>query len=99
MPRYILLVDATRQGVENRKSSPARIEKHKNTLKAAGIDVRASYHTLGPHDGLMIVDAPNGAAVGRPSTVLKRLATSESKCAAFTQKTSTRRWLRLFLDC
>ena len=65
MPRYILLVNAARQGVENRKSSPARIEEHKNTLKAAGIDVRASYHTLGPHDGLMIVDAPNGAAVGK----------------------------------
>ena len=65
MPRYILLVNATRQGVENRKTSPGRIEEHKKALKAAGIDVRASYHTLGPHDGLMIVDAPNGAAVGK----------------------------------
>ena len=65
MPRYILLVNATRQGIENRKKSPARIEEHKNNLKAAGIDVRASYHTLGPHDGFMIVEAPNGAAVGK----------------------------------
>ena len=65
MPRYILLVNATRQGVENRKSSPGRIVEHKKALKAAGIDVRASYHTLGPHDGLMIVEAPNGAAVGK----------------------------------
>ena len=65
MPRYVLLVDATRQGIENRKTSPARIEEHKKSLKAAGIDVRASYHMLGPHDGLMIVDAPNGAAVGK----------------------------------
>ncbi len=65
MPRYILLLDATRQGIENRKSSPARIEEHKKNLKAAGIDVRASYHMLGPHDGLMILEAPNGAAVGK----------------------------------
>jgi uncharacterized protein with GYD domain len=65
MPRYILLVNATRQGIEKRKGSPARIEEHKKSLKAAGIDVRASYHTLGPHDGLMIVEAPNGAAVGK----------------------------------
>ena len=65
MPRFILLVDATRQGVENRKTSPARIEEHKKNLKDAGIEVRASYHMLGPHDGLMVVDAPNGAAVGK----------------------------------
>lgn len=65
MARYILLIDATRQGVQNRKGSPARIEEHKKTLKAAGVDVRASYHMLGPHDGLMIVEAPNGAAIGK----------------------------------
>jgi uncharacterized protein with GYD domain len=65
MARYILLINATRQGVENRKTSPAHIEEHKKNLKAAGIDVRASYHTLGPYDGFMIVEAANGAAVGK----------------------------------
>ena len=65
MPRFILLVNATRQGVEKRKGSPARIEEHKKKFKDAGIDVRASYHTLGPHDGFMIVEAPNGAAVAK----------------------------------
>ena len=65
MPRFILLVNATRQGVEKRKGSPARIEENKKSLKAAGIDVRANYHTLGPHDGFMIVEAPNGAAIAK----------------------------------
>ena len=65
MPRFVLLVNATRQGVEKRKGSPARNEEHKKKPKAAGIDVRASYHTLGPHDGFMIVEAPNGTAVAK----------------------------------
>jgi uncharacterized protein with GYD domain len=65
MPRFVLLVNATRQGVEKRKGSVARIEENKKSLKAAGIDVRANYHTLGPHDGFMIVEAPNGTAVAK----------------------------------
>ena len=59
MPRYVVLIDWTEQGVRSFKDSVDRYEAANDQL--AGLDVRFAdtYWTLGSHDIVSIVDAPD----------------------------------------
>ena len=62
MPTYITLFSFTQQGVENIKESPARLDRVKAAIKAAGGEMKAFYLTMGRFDGVTISEAPNDEA-------------------------------------
>ena len=62
MPTYITLVNYTQKGIENIKESPARLEKVKAAMKAAGGEFKAFYLTIGHYDIVVVSEAPNDAA-------------------------------------
>lgn len=59
MPTYILLVDWTEQGVREFKDTVDRSEVGRGILEAAGVKFRDIYWTLGSHDMVSIVEAPD----------------------------------------
>ena len=62
MPTYISLVQFTQKGIENIKESPARLEKVKAAMKAAGGEMKAFYLTMGRYDMVVVSEAPNDEA-------------------------------------
>jgi uncharacterized protein with GYD domain len=62
MPTYITLVNYTQKGIENIKDSPARLDKVKAAMKAAGGEFKAFYLTLGHYDMMVVSEAPNDDA-------------------------------------
>lgn len=60
--KYISLVKFTQAGIENIKESPARLEKVKQAVKAAGGEFEAFYLTMGQYDIVTITQAPNDKA-------------------------------------
>ncbi len=62
MPTYITLTKFTQKGIENIKESPARLEKVKAAMKAAGGEMKGFYLTLGHYDMVVVGEAPNDEA-------------------------------------
>ena len=90
MPTYITLVNYTQKGIENIKERPARLDRVKAAMKAAGGKFKAFYLTLGHYDMVVISEAPNdavyattmlaiGAAGAVRSETLKAFTESEYK--------------------
>lgn len=59
MPRYIVLIDWTEQGVQNFKDSVDRYEAASGQLEGLGVRFADIYWTLGSHDIVSLVDAPD----------------------------------------
>ncbi|HZO80047.1 MAG TPA: GYD domain-containing protein [Solirubrobacteraceae bacterium] len=59
MPTYILLVDWTEKGITKFKDSVDRYEEGRGILEGAGVKFRDIYWTLGSHDMVSIVEAPD----------------------------------------
>ena len=59
MPRYVVLIDWTEQGVRNFKDTVDRYEAANNQLEGLGVRFEDTYWTLGNHDIVSIVDAPD----------------------------------------
>ncbi len=87
MPTYITLIRYTQRGIENAKESPARLEKAKQALKAAGGEMKAFYLTMGQYDGVAICEAPSDEVL---TTTMLNLASAGSvrteTLRAFTEK-------------
>lgn len=62
MQTYITLLRYTQQGIEKIKESPARLDKAKEAIKAAGGELKAFYLTMGQYDAVVISEAPNDEA-------------------------------------
>ncbi|HLF25259.1 MAG TPA: GYD domain-containing protein [Anaerolineae bacterium] len=62
MPTYITLLRFTQQGVEKIKEGPARLERAKAAVKAAGGEMKAFYLTMGQYDAVVINEAPSDEA-------------------------------------
>jgi uncharacterized protein with GYD domain len=60
MPTFVLLIDWTQQGVENFRDSVDRYEAAQGQFEAMGVRFRDIYWTLGSHDIVSIVEAPDG---------------------------------------
>jgi uncharacterized protein with GYD domain len=56
MPRYVVLIDWTEQGVRDFKVSVDRYEAARDQLAALGVRFTDVYWTLGTHDIVAIVD-------------------------------------------
>ncbi len=56
---FIALLDFTDQGIRNIKDSPHRADQFNEMAERAGAKVVAQYWTIGSHDGVLILEAPN----------------------------------------
>jgi uncharacterized protein with GYD domain len=63
MPTYATLIRFTEQGAANFKDTPKRAAAFKDAAARGGVTVRDVYWTLGPYDGLLIVEAPDEQTV------------------------------------
>ena len=63
MPTYIVLSDWTDQGVANFERTVDRYDTGVSQLEALGVRVKERFWTLGDHDMVSILDAPNDEAL------------------------------------
>lgn len=59
MATFIALLDYTDQGIRDIRDSPVRADRFQDLAERAGARVVAQYWTVGSHDGVLILDAPN----------------------------------------
>lgn len=65
MTTYIMLLDWTDQGVKTVRDSPKRLDAAKKALGEMGGMFRALYLTMGEHDMVAVVEAPDDAVMAR----------------------------------
>ena len=63
MPNYAILVNWTDQGIKNVKESVRRSEAFETAIEKAGGKSIGLYYTLGKHDIVAVVQAPNDEAI------------------------------------
>ena len=59
MGTFIALLDFTDQGIRDIKDSPHRADQFNEMAEQAGAKVLGQYWTIGSHDGVLILEAPN----------------------------------------
>src|SRR5690349_19823461 len=59
MPNYIVLVNWTDQGIKNAKDTIKRAKSFEGAIEKAGGKSLGIYYTMGKHDIVAIVEAPN----------------------------------------
>ena len=62
MLTYITLIKFSDEGVKNIKESPARLDRAREAVKAAGGEIKAFYLTIGQYDAVTINKAPSEEA-------------------------------------
>ena len=60
MPTYVLLIDWTQQGVASFADTVDRYEAARGEFEGRGVSFKSIYWTLGNHDIVGIVEAPDG---------------------------------------
>jgi len=70
MAKYIALCNWTDQGIKNVKDSPARLDAAKALAKKLGGSVVDFYMTMGGHDMVVVVEAPDDEAVAKFNLLL-----------------------------
>ena len=60
MARFVVLIDWTEQGVANFKDSVDRYEATQGQFESLGVSFEDIYWTLGSHDLVSVIDAPDG---------------------------------------
>ena len=59
MATFISLVNFTQQGIRDFKASPDRAAKFKSMAEKTGATVKEVYWTIGPHDAVVVMEAPD----------------------------------------
>jgi uncharacterized protein with GYD domain len=59
MATYIVLMNWTEQGIKSFQDSPSRSDVGREEMEKHGVQRREIYWTVGPHDLVMIVEAPD----------------------------------------
>ncbi len=59
MHTFIALLNFTDGGIQNLRDSPHRADMFMEVAERAGARVREVYWTLGNHDGVLIIEAPD----------------------------------------
>jgi uncharacterized protein with GYD domain len=95
MPTYVVLSDWTQQGVENFEASVDRFEAAHGQFQKMGVDFKEIYWTLGTHDMVNIVEAPDDetlaaallkvASLGNLRTTTLRALSAEEMRAAIAK--------------
>ena len=63
MPTYVLLLDWTEQGVRNFRDTVDRYESARSSFDGKGLSFKDVYWTMGEHDLVAVVEAPDDEAV------------------------------------
>jgi uncharacterized protein with GYD domain len=63
MPRYVVLVNWTDQGIKNVKHTTERMDHGGELAEKHGLKLEQAYWTVGPYDMLTIFEAPNDEAL------------------------------------
>ena len=63
MATFISLVNFTQEGIREFKASPDRAAKFKSMAEKVGVTVKEVYWTMGLHDAVLILEAPDDEAV------------------------------------
>jgi uncharacterized protein with GYD domain len=63
MATYIALVDYTDQGIRGIGDTPHRADDFAKAAEKVGVKIEQLYWTMGGHDGVVILDAPDDEAV------------------------------------
>jgi uncharacterized protein with GYD domain len=63
MARYITLMDWTDQGVRSAKESVTRASQARAAFQQQGVAIEQIYWTLGSHDLVAVMSAPDGESV------------------------------------
>ncbi len=61
MHSFIALLNFTDHGIQNLRDSPHRADMFLEAAEKAGAHVKDVYWTLGDHDGVLIIEAPDDA--------------------------------------
>ena len=59
MATFISLVNLTQQGIRDFKVSPDRAAQFKSMAEKAGVTVKEIYWTIGSHDAVIVMEAPD----------------------------------------
>ncbi len=70
MPTYIMLISWTDQGVRAIGDSPQRLDAARAALAGMGGRFASFYMTMGAHDMVAIVEAPDDAVIARFALML-----------------------------
>jgi uncharacterized protein with GYD domain len=65
MATYILLLNWTDQGIRSVKDSPQRLDAAREAAKRAGCELGAFYMTIGKHDMVAMLEAPDDEAAAK----------------------------------
>jgi len=63
MPRYIVLLNWTAQGIKNVKDTVKRAKSFENAIEKAGGKSLGFYYTIGRYDMVAMVEAPTDEAM------------------------------------
>jgi uncharacterized protein with GYD domain len=63
MPRYIILLNWTGQGIKNVKDTVKRAKSFEDAIEKAGGKSLGFYYTIGSYDMVALVEAPNDEAI------------------------------------
>ena len=62
MAKYIMLLNWTDQGIKTVKDSPKRLDAAREVASKLGCTIESFYMTMGAHDMVVILEAPNDEA-------------------------------------
>ncbi|HSP63730.1 MAG TPA: GYD domain-containing protein [Pyrinomonadaceae bacterium] len=65
MPTYIALLNWTQQGVSKIKDSPKRLDAGRKAFKKSGVEIKDTYLTMGRHDLVCVIEAPDDEAYAK----------------------------------
>jgi len=65
MSTYITLLRWTQQGVAKAKDSPKRLDAGRKAFKKLGVEIKATYLTMGRYDLVCVIEGPNDETVAR----------------------------------
>ncbi len=91
MPRYVILINFTEQGMKAIKDLPNRVQAARETIEKVGGKFVDWYLTMGPYDAVAIVEGPDDdtmATVGLGVGSLGNIRTVTLK--AFTEAKMTK---------
>jgi len=63
MPRYVVLVNWTEQGIRNVKETLERTDSGGDLAEKHGLTLEQAYWTVGPYDMITIFEAPDDEAL------------------------------------
>ena len=86
MATYIMLFRYTKQGIQNVKESPNRVDAAREAFRAFGVELKEFYSVMGQYDTVCIVEAPNQETMAKASLALGSLGNVCSETLrAFTE--------------